>query len=89
MVPLIAPSLAGNWERIAIVLGIGGEDNTGEIDTIKKMYNAEPNKCFLEVFQKWISGCSGKSPKTWGTVKDVLIQLDINFSQNVEQKVKI
>ena len=88
VVPLISPSLAVNWERIALVLGVGGEDSTGEIDTIKKMYT-DPNKCFLAVFQKWISGCSGKSPKTWGTVKDVLIQLDINFNQNVEQKVKI
>ena len=87
VVPLIAPSLAGNWERIALVLGIGGE-NTGEIDTIKKTYT-ELTECFFAVFHKWISGCSGKTPKTWGTIKGVLDSLNINFNKNVEQKVNI
>ena len=88
IIPLIAPSLAVNWEGIALLLGVGGEDNTGEIDMIKKAYT-EPTECFFAVFQKWISGSSGKTPKTWGTVKDVLRQLNIKFSHIMEQKVKI
>ena len=87
VIPLITPALAVNWENIAHVLGVGGEDNAGEIDTIRKTYTEQPVECFLAVFQKWISGCSGKSPKTWGTVKEVLNTLNINFSKNVEQKV--
>lgn len=88
VIPLIAPSLAMHWENIAHVLGVGGEDGIGEIDTIKKTYS-EPIECFFAVFQKWISGCSGRNPKTWGTIKDVLSTLNINFSKNVEQKVNI
>lgn len=86
VVPLIAPSLAVYWENIAYALGIGGENSSAEIDTIKKTCT-DPCECFTTVIQKWISGCSGKRPKTWGSIKSVLTSLDINFSQSVEQKV--
>ena len=86
VVPLIAPSVAVKWEDIALVLGIGGENSCGEIDTIKTTHK-KPTECFAAVIQRWISGCSGKNPKTWGTFKIVLTQLNINFSQSIEKKV--
>ena len=89
VIPLIASSLAMNWEGIATVLGIGDENDTGEIETIKRTYRSHPTECFFEVIHKWISGSSGKSPKTWGTIKDVLTSLNIDFTQTIEQKVNI
>ena len=86
VIPLIAPSLAVHWEKIGYMLGVGGENNTEEIETIKVTYT-EPSECFNAVVQKWINGCSGQSPKIWGTFKDVLTSLNINFSQNIEPKV--
>ena len=89
VIPLIASSLAMNWEGIATVLDIGGENTTGEIDAIKQTYSRRPTECFFEVIHKWISGSSGKIPKTWGTIKDVLTSLNIDFTQTIEQKVNI
>lgn len=86
VIPLIAPSLAVHWEKIGYMLGVGDENNTGEIETIKATY-AEPSECFIAVVQKWITGCSGQSPKVWGTFKNVLTSLNINFNQNIEPKV--
>ena len=88
VIPLIAPSLAVHWENIGYRLGVGDENSSWEIDTIKKTY-ANPTECFNAVIQKWISGCSGKSPKIWGTFENILTSLNINFSQNVEPKVGI
>ena len=81
VIPLIAPSVAGKWEQIAYVLKIGDE-----VDTIKATYT-NPTECFAVAIHKWISGCSGKVPKTWGTFKGVVTSLNINFGQSIEQKV--
>ena len=88
VIPLIAPSLAVHWEKIGYMLGVGDENNAGEIEAIKVTY-VEPPECFNAVVQKWIAGCTGKSPKIWGTFKNVLTLLNINFSQNVEPKVGV
>ena len=86
VVPLIALSLAVHWEKIGYMLEVGGENTTGEIDAIKETY-AEPGERFIAVVQKWITGCSGQSPKVWGTFKNVLIKMNINFNQDIEPKV--
>ena len=81
VIPLIAASVAGKWEQIAYVLKIGDE-----VDTIKATY-INPTKCFAAAIHKWISGSSGKVPKTWGTFTGVMTSLNINFGQSIEQKV--
>ena len=63
VIPLIAPSIAMEWVDIAYTLGIGGENSSVEIDTIKKTCT-DPSEYLATVIQKWISGCSGRSPKT-------------------------
>lgn len=66
----VVPMVATKWESIGYVLGF----DTEQIEIIKCDHKEVEKRC-EELFRRWLSGNTGKSPKTWSVFLKLLSEI--------------
>jgi len=70
LVTKVVPRLASHWEQIGYALDL---DKRGDIvNIIKQDHPCSVEHCCQELFRRWLNSRSGKSPKTWETLLEII-----------------
>lgn len=81
----VKPFAASQWEELGIALGLADEDNGQLLSEIESKKGENEGKCFMEVVTVWLKG-TGKSPKTWETLLQCLVEIEMHDAVRSIQK---
>lgn len=81
----VKPFAASQWEELGIALGLADEDNGQLLSEIESKKGENEGKCFMEVVTVWLKR-TGKSPKTWETLLQCLVEIEMHDAVRSIQK---
>jgi len=75
----VAPRIATQWVEIGYCLKIEEHD----LDIIENETHGDLRVACRKMMRKWLSSAKGRTPKTWRTFIQALLELDIDCSSVV------
>lgn len=76
----ICDYIAAHWMDIGYCLDFDADGN--QVDLIENEGGRNPKKCCTLMLKTWIQGDKGKQPKTWQTLLDILLSLDLKTAHD-------